>query len=143
MLAKFRNASIRNMLRLMFAHPRPIAETRAFTDRLSGLGAALPKGMQVENIEINGRPAAWIMAETALSKPVILYLHGGGYVSGSLLSHRMICFPLAEITPNADSVTRLSPCARKPFPCCIRRCVKRVSLALNARRSCQRYYFGG
>lgn len=78
----------------------PIAETRRRNDdeAVSDWGA-LDDVAEVADIEIDGirarvyRPAA----EAAL--PGVVYLHGGGWVAGSIVSHDPVCRALAARTP--------------------------------------------
>lgn len=72
-------------------HPRPasLAERRA---RLDSLGApyALPSDVRVQPVNAGGVPAEWTTTGLADPARVILFLHGGGYVSGSIQSHRHV-----------------------------------------------------
>ena len=74
---------------LLAALPRPagLVERR---QRLDALCAhyPLPADVQVEAVVANGVAAEWTATPGADPTRVILYLHGGGYVSGSLASHR-------------------------------------------------------
>ncbi|MGH7058827.1 MAG: alpha/beta hydrolase [Stellaceae bacterium] len=76
---------------LLAALPRPagLAERR---QRLDALCAryTLPADVRVEAILANGVAAEWTATPGADPAWVILYLHGGGYVSGSLASHRHV-----------------------------------------------------
>ena len=69
--------------------PRPagLVERR---ERLDALGSRypLPADVQVEPVDANGVAAEWTLTPEADPSRVILFLHGGGYVSGSLDSHR-------------------------------------------------------
>ncbi|CAO4195191.1 alpha/beta hydrolase [Methylorubrum extorquens] len=71
------------------AHPRPadLTERRARVDALAA-DYALPPDVRVEPIDAHGVPAEWTSTPAANGECVILFLHGGGYVSGSLKSHR-------------------------------------------------------
>lgn len=51
-------------------------------------GAAVDLGARSEPVEAGGVPAAWLTARGAASERALLYLHGGGYTSGSIRSHR-------------------------------------------------------
>ncbi len=79
-------AAVRALLAVL---PRPagLAERR---QRLDALCAhyPLPADVRVEAILANGVAAEWTATPGADPARVILYLHGGGYVSGSLASHR-------------------------------------------------------
>ena len=106
--------AIREMLR---SRPRPagLAERR---ERLDGLGAAfaLPQDVRTESVQAGGVPAEWTATPGAEPGRVILFLHGGGYVSGSIKSHRHM---IAEAGRQAKARTlaleyRLAP--EHPFP---------------------------
>ena len=103
--------------RMLAARPRPadLAERRR---RLDGLGAQypLPAGVRVEPVAANGVAAEWTTTPAADPARVLLFLHGGGYVSGSLLSHRHM---VAQAGREAGARTlalgyRLAP--EHPFP---------------------------
>jgi len=102
---------------LLLANPRPpeIAERRR---RLNMLGeqSVLPPDVRVEPVAANGVPAEWTSTPAAESSRVLLFLHGGGYVSGSLISHRAL---VAEAGRQAAARTlaieyRLAP--EHPYP---------------------------
>ncbi len=72
--------------------------------------------IKVETASANGIPAEWTTAPDARDDAAVLYLHGGGYVIGSLQSHRHLA---AEIGRAARARTlalhyRLAP--EHPFP---------------------------
>src|SRR5262249_1660974 len=74
---------------MLASRPRPtsLAERRR---RLDGLGTqySLPADARVETVMANGVPAEWTTTPAADPDRVIMFLHGGGYISGSLASHR-------------------------------------------------------
>ncbi len=78
--------AIRELLR---ARPRPVelAERR---ERLDAMGAryALASDVRTERVDASGVPAEWTLAPGADPNRVIIFLHGGGYISGSIESHR-------------------------------------------------------
>ena len=78
----FRNSIFSVFLKTVFKRPSSIEVSRARGERLAKWMGKPPVGISVEKFEIDGLPVAWISPEMA-SNPVILYLHGGGYVSGS------------------------------------------------------------
>jgi epsilon-lactone hydrolase len=111
------DAEIDAIRRMLATRPRPadLAERRL---RLDGLGAqyALPGDVRVEPVQANGVAAEWTAAPGADPERVILFLHGGGYVSGSLRSHRHM---IAQAGREAGARTlaldyRLAP--EHPFP---------------------------
>jgi acetyl esterase/lipase len=99
------------------ARPRPagLAERR---QRLDALGAPyhLPPDVAVEPVDAGGVAAEWTTTPEADPGRVILFLHGGGYISGSIASHRHM---IAEAGRQARARTlalgyRLAP--EHPFP---------------------------
>src|SRR6476646_2648587 len=74
---------------VLAARPRPPggAERR---QRLDAIGAsdAVDPAIRLEPVQINQIEAEWATAPGADPSRAILYIHGGGYISGSLLSHR-------------------------------------------------------
>jgi acetyl esterase/lipase len=76
---------------LLGAKPRPIgwAARRA---RIEEVGAHWPAADDVAltPVDVGGRPAEWSLAPGSDPARVLLYLHGGGYCSGSILSHRRL-----------------------------------------------------
>ena len=99
------------------AHPRPanLAERRKRLDAL-GMQYALPADVRVEPLTANGIPAEWTATPGANPARVILFLHGGGYISGSLDSHRhMIAQTGREAQVRTLALSyRLAP--EHPFP---------------------------
>ena len=107
-------AAIRAMLA---ARPRPadLAERRR---RLDWLGSQwpMPTDVRVEPADAGGVPAEWTVTPGADPARVILFLHGGGYISGSIQSHRHM---LVQAGREAGARTlalgyRLAP--EHPFP---------------------------
>ena len=55
-----------------------------------------PKAISVESFSINELSVEWISHKSANAKKIILYLHGGGYVSGRLEMYRLLCGSISE-----------------------------------------------
>lgn len=60
----------------------------AMRRNLDKVGGKLPEGVTETRDEVGGVPGAWIDAPGADQGAVLLYFHGGGYVAGSVASHR-------------------------------------------------------
>jgi acetyl esterase/lipase len=80
--------------------PQPsLAELRANYEMLLenyvGHPVSLPEGVYIEAVDMDGLPAEWIRPPDADAERVVLYVHGGGYVLGSLKSHRNLVAHLA------------------------------------------------
>ena len=48
----------------------------------------LPKDLKIEPVDAGGIPAEWLSIERAAETPVVLFLHGGGYILGSAEENR-------------------------------------------------------
>lgn len=81
--------------------------------------APLPGGTQVESANANGVPAEWLATPGADVSRILLYLHGGGYVMGSINTHRTLVAALSTAT-GARCLSldyRLAP--ENPFPAAV------------------------
>jgi acetyl esterase len=93
------------------------AQIDAFTDRFEGLAVSVPRiGRFDERVPLReGLYADIAVAPGPGPHPVMVYLHGGGWVAGSPKSHRRLAQRFAEagyLTVNVDY--RLAP--EHPFP---------------------------
>jgi monoterpene epsilon-lactone hydrolase len=84
-----------------------------------GLAYGLASDIIVEKVSANGVAAEWTSTPNAARDAAILYVHGGGYVIGSLDSHRHL---VAEAGRAANAVAlaldyRLAP--EHPFPAAV------------------------
>jgi len=50
--------------------------------------AEIPEDVNIEEINVNGIPAVWISTPEVIKDNVVLYLHGGGYIEGSINTHK-------------------------------------------------------
>ena len=74
---------------LLASKPRPVgwAERRK---RLDDIGSIWPVAddVKLEAVDINGLPGEWSVVPDSDASHVLMFFHGGGYCSGSILSHR-------------------------------------------------------
>jgi acetyl esterase/lipase len=77
--------------KLLTSKPRPVgwAERRA---RIDEVGSAWPVAgdITLEAIEFAGIRAEWSIAPGSDASRVLMFFHGGGYCSGSIISHRRL-----------------------------------------------------
>ena len=77
--------------KLLGAKPRPVgwAERRA---RIEEVGAVWPVAddIKLEAVEFDGISAEWSIAPGSDASRVLVFFHGGGYCSGSIVSHRRL-----------------------------------------------------
>ncbi len=72
-----------------------VQEMRAGIDMLASV-VPLPTDVALEPVDAGGVAAEWVSAPGAQPDRVILYLHGGGYVIGSIRSHRELASRLSR-----------------------------------------------
>ena len=79
------------------ATPPSVEETRAgFVAMTSGF--TVPGDVRVERVDAGGVAAAWISTPGARDDGAILYLHGGGYILGSIQTHTELCSRIVRAT---------------------------------------------
>ncbi len=95
-----------------------VAERRTAMERIAE-SAPPPDGVRVETVTLGGRPAERITPDGNRADSMVLYLHGGGYCSGSLDSHRQLAarIALASAGPVTLLDYRLAP--EHPFPAAV------------------------
>jgi acetyl esterase/lipase len=95
--------------------PPPLADRRAELDAFGERGA-LPVGCFHEPLTLGGVKGERVTPQGAVAGRALLYLHGGGYTSGSPRSHRPMAARLAEAARTAAFLAdyRLGPEHRFP-----------------------------
>ena len=79
----------------------------------------VPGDVQIEAIEVAGCAADWVSVTADDAAPLVLYLHGGGYVIGSNVGYREFAGRIARATGSRICVLdyRLAP--EHPFPAAV------------------------
>jgi monoterpene epsilon-lactone hydrolase len=92
-----------------------VAQSREGLEQLASL-AKLPKDVSIKKVNINDIAANWISTPESNLNNIILYLHGGGYVEGSLTSHQDLAVRIARASKTRVLLIdyRLAP--EHPFP---------------------------
>ena len=84
-------SEIEGIRALLSSKPRPVGwlERRK---RLDDVGSVWPVAEDVEltAVDVNGVPGEWSIAPGSDSARVLMFFHGGGYCSGSIVSHRRL-----------------------------------------------------
>ena len=73
----------------------PLAESRALDDHWGDVTAE-PGGVDYLEVDAGGVPAMWAVPHGAPGDGVLLCLHGGGFVGGSMYTHRKMFAHLAK-----------------------------------------------
>ena len=95
---------------------RPVPETPPTSqERRAGMestAAPVPNDVTVERVDAGGVAADWVSAPGADDSKAVLYLHGGGYVIGSAVTHSELASRI--------SLARLGlPAGAGPFPAAV------------------------
>jgi len=110
-------SELENVRALLRSKPRPIgwAERR---QRLDAIGSVWPVADDVtlERVDVNGLDGEWSIAPGSDASHVLMFFHGGGYCSGSIVSHRRMVTEAGRAagTRTLAVAYRLAP--EHPFP---------------------------
>lgn len=107
------------------------------------LRGRLAKQTQQRQATLAGCPAEWHLPRASPEGPCILYLHGGGFVTGSVGTHRRLMARLA-VAAKARVVGidyRLAPA--HPFPAGLDDCVAAYRALLDSGEAPGRLFIGG
>ena len=77
------------------AGPTNVEEMRASDEMMASM-ATPPSGVTYDEVDAGGVPAMWVTPEGAPSDKAIMYLHGGGYVIGTMHSHAKMVGHIAK-----------------------------------------------
>src|SRR5262245_54282050 len=106
--------AVRELLR---SRPRPtgFAERR---ERLDAIGSASPLAtdIRLEATDANGVAAEWSLAPGSDPSRVLLFFHGGGYCSGSIVSHRGMVTAAGRAAGVRTLAVAYRLAAGQPFP---------------------------
>lgn len=120
------NALIRNrhffqgkLHREAFTMERSIQAFRDQCERSAAKMSRVPAGVDTSSAILAGIPAEWIVPEDAPAGKMILYVHGGGYVSGSCADHRGFVSTFAKTTGVATLTFEYRLAPEHPFPAAV------------------------
>jgi len=101
-----------------------IAEFRAQCEKSADKYGKLPANVSIKEENIDGMKAEWISPAGADAEKVILYVHGGGYVSGSCNDHRGVVSKFAKYCGYTNLVYEYHLAPEHPFPAAVEDSVK-------------------
>lgn len=113
-----------DMIRGIVAKPNAtIQEQRASFEASMGM-MPVPPNTKVTPLRADGIAAEWVEAPGARADHAILYLHGGGYVIGSPVTHRSLAAKLSETSKARVLVIDYRMAPEAPFPAAVEDAVK-------------------
>ncbi len=108
------------ILRTTFKGQRlTVAENRAQQAKNAQMMNRIPASVAFERTSIAGLPSAWLRPAAAGREKVILYLHGGGYVVGSIDNYKMLCGQMAHTLQTNLLIPEYRLAPEHPFPAAV------------------------
>ena len=102
---------------LLSSKPRPVGWTQR-RERLDEVGSVWPvaEDMNLDAVDFDGVPGEWSIAPGSDASRILMFFHGGGYCSGSILSHRRMVTEAGRVAGTRTLAVgyRLAP--EHPFP---------------------------
>jgi epsilon-lactone hydrolase len=90
---------------------------------LTAMAPRPPNGVQVLRTEVAGRTVDWVVPEGADPSVRLLYLHGGGYIAGSVHTHRALAARIAQAAGCVGLVVDYRIAPEDPFPAALEDCI--------------------
>lgn len=93
--------------------------------------AKTPENIEIKEEIIEGIKSEWLNPKGSNPEKVILYIHGGGYVSGSCSDHRGFVSKFAQFTGVTNLIFEYRLAPEHPFPAALNDSVKMVEKLLS------------
>lgn len=92
-------------------------------DKISDKLNKIPADIKIERFRIGEMDSEWIIPEGAVNDKLVMYIHGGGFISGSCDTHRMHVIKFAKACGVKMLLFdyRLAP--EHPFPAAVEDCI--------------------
>lgn len=102
---------------LLGSKPRPVGWHQR-RQRIEEVGAVWPAASDIkfEEVDIAGLRGEWSTAPGADASSVLLFFHGGGYCSGSILSHRRLVTEAGRAAKTRTLAIEYRLAPEHPFP---------------------------
>ena len=102
---------------LLTSKPRPVgwAERRA---RIDEIGSTWPVAddVRLEEVDLDGVPGEWSIVPGSDASRVLMFFHGGGYCSGSIVSHRRMVTEAGRAAGMRTLAVRYRLAPEHPYP---------------------------
>jgi len=115
----------------VFDSQTSILKFRERCEKSASKYSKIPDGITIKPEVIEGIKVEWIIPDGSDSKKVILYVHGGGYVSGSCNDHRGFVSKFAKHCGYMNLVYEYRLAPEDPFPAALEDSVKVYSWLLS------------
>jgi acetyl esterase/lipase len=102
---------------LLSSKPRPVGWQQR-RQRIEEVGSVWPvaEDIALERVDVDGVPGEWSIAPGSDASRVLLYFHGGGYCSGSILSHRRLVTEAGRAAKVRTLAIQYRLAPEHPFP---------------------------
>jgi len=89
---------------LLGSKPRPVGwpERRKRLDEVGSVWS-VADDVKLTAVNVNGLPGEWSIVPGSDSSRVLMFFHGGGYCSGSILSHRRLVTEAGRLSTGAGA----------------------------------------
>jgi epsilon-lactone hydrolase len=110
-------SEIDNIRALLQSKPRPVGwgERR---HRLDDIGSLWPVAddVKLETVDVDSMPGEWSIAPNSDFSRVLMFFHGGGYCSGSIVSHRRLVTEAGRAAGMRTFAVAYRLAPERPFP---------------------------
>ena len=102
---------------LLTAKPRPVGwgERRERIDEIGSTWPVAPD-VRLEEIDLDGVPGEWSIVPGSDAARVLMFFHGGGYCSGSIVSHRRMVTEAGRAARMRTLAVRYRLAPEHPYP---------------------------
>lgn len=115
----------RSVMRKVFREKKlSVKAERIRSLRNSRFHLPFPRCVRVNTMDMDGLTSVSIRPVKADERRVILYLHGGGYVSGSIVAYLMLCVPMAKTLGTGIFLPEYRLAPEDPFPAALEDALK-------------------
>jgi epsilon-lactone hydrolase len=114
------SAELAKVLAMIKSMPRdPTASVERMRGAMEKVSEHVARDVKCEPVSAGGVPAEWIVPPGAADDRVILYLHGGGYVMGSINTHRAMIARIARAAQAKALALDYRMAPEHPFPAAV------------------------
>ena len=102
---------------LLTSKPRPVSWSER-RERIDEIGATWPVAddVRLEEVDVDGVPGEWSIVPGSDAARVLMFFHGGGYCSGSIVSHRRMVTEAGRAARMRTLAVRYRLAPEHPYP---------------------------